>query len=75
MGDSFKYVNLRRLAELEYDLRLAEIELMEQEDTCALPEKHLILDILNAKVKLAKWKVQNWINTRLPNWTRIPPQS
>lgn len=75
MADSFRYVNMRRLAELEYELRIAEIDLMEQEDTCALPEKHLIIDILTAKVKLAKWKVQSWINTRLPSLTRIPQQS
>lgn len=75
MSDSFKYVNLRRLAELEYDLRIAEIDLMEHEDTYPHADKFLVGEILKAKVKLAKWKVQDWISSRLPNWTRIPEQS
>lgn len=57
---SFKYVKSRRLAELENELRLAEIELEEERENCCLNERHLVLELLEAKVRLALFKVQDY---------------
>lgn len=71
---SFKYIKSRRLAELEYDLRLAEIELEEHKESCVLAERNLITELLEAKVRLALFKVQDYAITHHLNCSRIPSQ-
>lgn len=62
---SFKFIHLTRLAELEYKLRLVEIDLMEHLETCDSPEKNLITEVLTAKVNLARWKVTHYRNSHI----------
>ena len=57
---SFKFVHMRRLAELENELRLVEIEMEEHLETCTALEKNLVTEDYEAKVRLALWRVQEY---------------
>lgn len=69
---SFKYIQMRRLAELENELRLAEIELEEHLDTSnTVLEKDLVTEVLDAKRRLALWRVQEYAMTNRLKTHRI----
>ena len=55
---SFQFIHKRRVAELEYEYRLLEIELEEHLATCDLVEKNLMTDVLDAKMRLLKGRIQ-----------------
>lgn len=63
---------MRRLAELEKDLRDDEIELEEHLETCVAVEKNLITELLEAKVRLALFKVQDYAITHHLKSHRVP---
>lgn len=76
---SFKFVHMRHLAELEKNLRDAEIELEEHEETYNLPDRIPFLEVLKAKVRLALFRardyaLRNQLTSPRLNCSRIPPE-
>jgi len=63
---------MRRLAELEKNLRDDEIELEEHLETCNTIEKNLITEMLEAKVRLSLWRVQDYVITNHLKSHRVP---
>jgi hypothetical protein len=68
---AFKFIHMHRLAELEKHLRDDEIELEEHLETCKSPEKNLITQLLEAKVRLALFRVQDYAITNNSPSTRV----
>ena len=69
---SFKFVHLRRLAELEKNLREDEIDLEEHLETCKSVEKNLITELMEAKVRLSLFMVQEYAITHGLKSHRVP---
>lgn len=73
---SFKFVYLRRLAEMEKNLRDDEIDLEEHLETCTSPEKNLITELMTAKVRLSLFMVREYALTHgLPSHRISSPPS
>ena len=72
---TYEYIHARRVAEMEYQLRLAEIELEEHKDSCVLPERNLITELMEAKVRLALFKLQEYAITHHQRSSRTQSQS
>ena len=69
---SFQFVHDRRLAELEYELRLAEIDLAEHRETYLKPDRFALLEMLEAKMRLAHYRMEDYRITHCPMSSRIP---
>lgn len=75
MGDSFQFVHERRLAELEYELRLAEIDLAEHHRTYLESDRFVLLEMLETKVRLARFRAEDYRITHCQRNSRTPSQS
>jgi hypothetical protein len=69
---SFEFIHKRRLAELEYELRLKEIDLEQHQKTYTSVDKPLITELMEAKMKLALFRVQDYAITHHLNCSRTP---